>query len=765
MKNKKSIGFGPTVYEFPVESLFTGKKPELCKSTKLPRGSEKDILVRDLRPWQKKAFENLLNKQFQLIKAFCGSGKTTLAIILALWDLINNKRKQLVIVPQSHIGDGFCISGVFNIPGLGGVNLGKMPTDLCDDSDKKVAKLIAFLRKDFKYESAVGLVKVKKEKEKKQYVIEGDKSIFVATHQCFAAAFNKITQWEEDGVDDQGNAIEKGFFNKCFSNFGLTVDEAHHIKSGNSKEEVKEEEDYNRLGIILANLLERRQSNNIRICLTTATFYRGDQGIIVSSENLQKFEKFQLDFLEHFKTLGIENVFVNFEEYAKDPIEQIIQNIESELDDENELNDERHLIVVPTGGKVGAKWRKTDIDLSRLIKGLREMLIRKGRDPDCGIILNLVNKETQKRNKQILLQEPKERYEEDKSKNSKVRIVITCMLGREGTDWCPCSRLHNASIELGSTTLAVQTLGRLFRKFEGKKKVGITYYIKNFESLESSSKKREYITFRVNAMLGLMLIDDLFHPIMLPELPVSSHEGVKRTRKKNKLIRLSDVYKFEDFENIKHEISLLQSCQIDFEEKSTEEIIKEVISKYNKKAPVDDSDIIAGFKTFLLRAKSETLRSRGIDISYVKEAGFDKIVEEHKLGGTFWSGRLTVEEFRKFKDIVGKIYWSSDQYLEMKNNILTVLTKKNGTKIIESNKNHEKMIRKTVNDFCDFHNAYNASSRAEGSPVPTQKAVAEQLKISISVLQERVRHLNQIAPKGYKFFDKKSKITEKFSPV
>lgn len=754
MKIKKSIGFGTTTYEFPADSLTAGKKPELCKSTKLPRGSEKGILVRNLRQWQKLAFSQLLHGQLQLIKAFCGSGKTTLGTVLALWDLVSNKRKQLVIVPQSHIGNGFCTSGVFNIPGLGSVNLGKMPTDLCDDSDKKVDKLIAFLRKDFNYKNAVGLIKSDKGKE--QYVVEGDTSIFVATHQCFASAVNKILQWEEAGVDDQGNTIKKGFFNKCFSNIGLTIDEAHHIKSGNSKEEKKEEEDYNRLGTILASLLERYEPNNIRICLTTATFFRGDQGIIVSAENLQKFIRFQLDFLEHFKTLEIENVFVNFEEYFTDPINQIVQNIE------NELN-ERHLIVVPTGGKTGAKWRKTDLDLFRLLKALRDMLIRNGIDPD-EVILNLVDKEAQKRNKAILLQEPKERYEE---KNSKVRIVITCMLGREGTDWCPCSRLHNASIELGSTTLAVQTLGRLFRKFEGKNKVGITYYIKNFESLESASKKREYITFRVNAMLGLMLVDDWFHPIMLPELPISSHEGAKRVykKKKKKLVRLSDVYKFEDFEEMKYEIMLLQSCQPDFEEKSTEEIIRTVMSKYHKKASVDDSDIVAGFKTFLLRAKSETLRSRGIDISHVKEAGFDKIVEDNKLGGTFWSGRLNAEEFRRFKEIVGKIFWSYEQHLEIKNNIVVALSKKLGHKIIESNKDHERIIRKTVNDFCDFHNAYNAVSKTEGCLVPTQKGVADQLKISMSVLQEKIKMLNQIAPKGYKFFDKKSKITEKFSPV
>ena len=64
-------------------------------------------------------------------------------------------------------------------------------------------------------------------------------------------------------------------------------------------------------------------------------------------------------------------------------------------------------------------------------------------------------------------------------------------------------------------------------------------------------------------------------------------------------------------------------------------------------------------------------------------------------------------------------------------------------------------------EFCKLHGAYNAVVRMEGSLVPSQKGVASQLGISVDSLVEKLVLLNQIPPKGYKFFDKKSKIINK----
>ena len=735
---------GDTLYSFASK----GKKPELCETSKYPRKNA-EVKIRDLRPWQKNAFEKLKNSNFFLVKAFCGSGKTTLSIVLALWDIIFNKRKQLSIVPQSHIGDGFSICGKFNIPGLGKVTLTK-PQNFCDDSDNKTDMLVEFMLGNF--EDSRSIKKVSTKTGHKEFIVFGYDCMAVATHQCFVAAIQKITQRENDG--------EKGLLDKALKNISLSIDEAHHICTGSSDEEIDTKSTYNRLGNILKIILERSSSNNTRVGLTTATFFRGDQGIIVSEDDLNtKFKRYELDFLSHFETLGIKDVFVNFEEYTKDPIKQIVANIEKEL------FSERHLVVVPTGSEIdgqGAKWRKLDTHLIRLKTELSKMLERNGLSIN-DVVLDLVNKETQKYNKNILLKEPKESYDPNETKNSKIRIVITCMLGREGTDWCPCSRLHNASIELGSTTLAVQTLGRLFRKFQGKTKVGVTYYIKKFESLESSHKKREYFSNRVNAILALMLIDDWMNPILLPELPATKYLGTKRNKNsKKKYVRLSDVYSREDFEKMQNEIMWAQSTMTEFKEESSEGVIQKIIAKYAKKKPVGDSDIIAGFKVFLLRARSQTLRSKGIDITYIREQGFDEIIEKHKLEGNFWIGEFTKEKFIKFKELIDKISWTGDQKEEIRNNIISIM-KKLGKEIIVGavDKNDAKIIKKLAMDFCEFHEAYNAASKKEGKITPSQKEVAKRLKISSEKLREKINLLNQITPKGYRFFNKISKITEK----
>jgi quinol monooxygenase YgiN len=339
--------------------------------------------------------------------------------------------------------------------------------------------------------------------------------------------------------------IEKGLFDEVAKNTSFFIDEAHHIKGG----ELEIDEDYNQLGKIVYKILDNAEKNNSAVRLTTATFNRGDQGIIVKSDYLKKFDRFDLDFIDHFATLDIKKVFVNFEEYEDDPIFQIVENIRQELK-------ERHLIVVPSRS---SKWRKTDINLERLKEKLFKMLIEEGVNPN-EVILDLVTESTQKQNKAILLKEPKERYDENPDYISKIRVVITCMLGREGTDWCPCSRIHHASIELGSTTLAIQTLGRLFRKFKGKDNVAIIYYIKKFNPLKESANKKEFISDRVNAMLCLMIIDDLMQPIMiLPNLPSSAHKGPKRKHNKPKKndrrgFRLGQIFGEENFENIKREI-------------------------------------------------------------------------------------------------------------------------------------------------------------------------------------------------------------------
>jgi hypothetical protein len=468
--------------------------------------------------------------------------------------------------------------------------------------------------------------------------------------------------------------------------------------------------------------------------------------------------------LSHFATLGIEKVFINFEEYEDNPIKQIVNNIRKEI------HTERHLLVVPYKN---AKWRRdSDPTLVALVQALREMLIEEGLNPDEAI-LDLVPENTQEKNKAILLKEPKERYDEEN--NSKVRIVITCMLGREGTDWCPCSRLHNASIELGSPTLAVQTLGRLFRAFEGKDNVGITYYIKKFNNLQNAGSKREFLMDRINAMLVLMIIDDLLNPIVLPEIPTPANKSSKSTNSsKNKssaTIKLSDVFG-DDFESVKRKILDSISTQSNFDEKTVNRIINSVLAEYGLDKVVqvrtadglketDIDSVAAGLKLFLLRARSEILRSKSIDISVIRERGFDKLVQETGANGNFWLGVFTSKTFVEFKELIGNTFWNREEHEQIKSNLLEILSKNIGTKIDERDKGHEKIIRKSLKDFVKFHGAYNEIAQSTGASVPSRKDVAERLRISTTELDKKIDHFNKIVPKGFEFFEEGSRLSNK----
>ena len=335
-----SATIGNTYYKFPVKKL--GKRPELSASTKIKR-KIKTITARVLRYWQDKAFNKLYRSKFFLVKAFCGSGKTTLTVAMCIYDILKNRRKQIIIVPQSHIGDGFAVSGKFDIPGVGIVNL-CAANNFCENSPSKVDMIINFLLTPAKF-SKFDL--------DGEFVVDGSEGIVVCTHQAFNTAMKKI--------------IADGNFDLACKNASFYIDEAHHIKGGESskKKEDELEKDYNHLGKTLYQIINNADKNNSRIGLTTATFFRGDQGIIVKKQYLEKFDRYELDFLSHFETLEIEDVFVNFEEYSDNPTDQIIENIRKEI------HTERHLVVVPT---IKGKWRAAhDPFLNRFIIKLSKM--------------------------------------------------------------------------------------------------------------------------------------------------------------------------------------------------------------------------------------------------------------------------------------------------------------------------------------------------------------------------------------------------------
>lgn len=569
------------------------------------------------RKWQLEAFEKCRLKPYAFCAAFCGSGKSVVQVALAIDEVIasNYCQKQLIIVPQSHIHQGF----------LGSESLGYMRIDIAGkEHDWKIADQHNFC--DEKSQNV-------KQKLKKWLLTSGeklakpfrDKTITGINAICSHQALGLV--WKELSSKQKLKAIK---------NLTLRVDEAHHVKGVAELADV-EEEDYdvdesNTLGEI-CRFMFANQNKKAHIHLATATPYRGDRARILSDEVSSQFTSYYLNWAEHFKTLGIKHFGVEFVHYGIDPIMDVVEKIKREPN-------EKHFVVVP---RKGEKWRPNHDDYKRLIKELLKFIPKQK-------ILDLVNPKTQAINKQKLLQEPKD----GSSEKSQYTVAITCQLGREGTDWCPCSRLHNTACE-NSITLAIQTLGRPFRRYAGKELVKIYYYTPEFKLPKKGMTERELLSDRINELLICIQLDEMIQPILLTKIVPKNSRGTVASEGADKEEKVTMEELLEgNYQNIKeslfYEVDQLKVKTA----KDVEEIINKILDDY--KVEEDREIVMEGLKVLVLRCLSPKLQSLGIDVQFMRtEGGFDTIVQKYDLSGkSIFFGQYDESTWDTVKDIFKK---------------------------------------------------------------------------------------------------------------
>ena len=679
---------------------FEGMYPIARKPIKITKIFPEEILPRE---WQEEAFLKIYEEN-SLVQAFCGSGKSVLAIMAASADFINEKRKQLVIVPQKHIGDGFLSYGKYYLPDPIKKHVQYcIPTDFCNDSESKVKKLISFLKTPFSRE--IGTY---------EGSIVVDKCMAVATH----AAFNKAMSIIMDN-------------NLKLAPLHVIVDEAHHVKTKGIDSE------RNKLGEHINYIY---QNPNNKFLFLSATPYRSDKGTLIPSND---FLKYNLDFIEHFKTLNIKNVDVNFVEYEDHPVHLMIRNIleESKIIKKGKgkgkyLPKNHHLVIVPPRN---SKWRKNDPDLSIFFSILYSYF-------DSDIVLDLVNFQTQNENKKTLIKQPKKEPD-----GSPIKIIVTCMLGREGTDWCPCDRLHNLSIESkNGAGLAVQTFGRAFRKFKGKTKVKLFYYINKFMTLDDSETKREFLSERLNVILALMLVDDLFSPIELP-----FHEFADEGNPKKVLLR--DVYGEEQYASMKEDI-FDKIFELEMRDLNIEPFIRSVIQEYEMLIHVNEEDVIDAFKCLILRAKSKNLRTSRFDILQLRNIGFDIVIEKEGLQGKFYNGKLDAKQFEKFRKIMSSKLWTEDELGLISSNMVNLLSK------IKKRKLEGEKEKPIVDEFIMYLNIFHRSyCELEDLGFESfYKILKTKISESKEFCQKKIIQINEVLPVGYEIrFDFPSNLMNK----
>ncbi len=558
--------------------------------------SEINSEFKKMWPWQEDALNKGKDAKFFAIQAFCGSGKSILQIQLAIHDVVrsNYTQKQLIVVPQQHIHRGFVGDDLDYLSVLQGAEKYEwhiQPSHNFCNGEDRVANLKKWLLTPSKI-LATGFT---------EKTIAGLNA--VCSHAALVAAWRLLTKAEKK------QAIKK---------LTLRIDEAHHInhvfldeEEFTDEEQLAIEHDTTELGVICKFLLNSKVKT-CKLHMTTATMYRGDRKIILSGEVRAKFVEYNLDWIEHFNGLGIERFFLQYEEYKIDPVEMIIQCIKKE-------RKEKHFIVVPS---TGHKWRDAT-SLASLFKQLHKIYPRER-------VLDLVTPSTQDANKLKLLAEPKFYNKENPSKFD---VVVVCMLGREGTDWCPCSRIYNASVE-NSITLAVQTAGRAFRRYKGKRTVKIYHYVKQFAMPKKGITKAELFADRTNGLLVCMLFDDMDNSIIIPCAPdgsptdttASAPDGSPTDTTASATTTLGEVFGDQYLNAME---KLFQGYEF-LEEKTIEALHKladRICEDYGITENVDN--IKLGLVARLVRIASKSPKLKGINIAFVRENGFN-LIKMHK---------------------------------------------------------------------------------------------------------------------------------------
>lgn len=611
---------------------FSGGCKNLNPTKNIPTYGDK---VKKLYGWQVRAFDKQRDEQFALISAFCGSGKSILQIALAIHDVVKSgwAQKQLIIVPQQHISQGFSPIDAEGVPECISVRVDGEQYDwrvgrnnFCDPKKSGViASLKQWLLQD-------GAILGKK--------FRGTTTVMglnaVASHQALGLAWGDLTLKERE---------------RAVRNLTLRIDEAHHVNGVfdiredglTDMEKLAIEEESTNLGGICRFLINHGD-RTAKLHLTTATFFRGDKRHILSTAVQNKFTPFFLDWLEHWKTLGISDFQFGYEEYDKDPIALIMANIKKEPR-------EKHMVVIPASG---TKWRADGKkELKRLLDALYELYPRDR-------VLDLVTRETQDENKKKLLREPKRREDGP----SKFDVVVTCMLGREGTDWCPCSRMHNAACE-GSVTLAVQTIGRIFRRFTGKTKVRALYYVRRFTALKEGLSKRELFSERTNALLTCIQLDEMCHPL---EIVKFTGENKKTSGPSGEHVSLPEIFN-SHYQTVKERLAReLEELAADTQELKSEKrllelraglhrIVEDIVKDYKTAIGKHRKGVTNQLRLMAVRMWNPDFRDLGFDVSILRKMGFDKIVEKWCTSDrSIFFGKMRSTDWTTLRTYV-KTYW------------------------------------------------------------------------------------------------------------
>ena len=535
--------------------------------------------VTKLRPWQIEAIQAGRPARHFLVQAPGGSGKSLLQVMLGQADIEDTGNKQLILVPRNHIHHGFfdddCIQ--FTLPGQDTLARWNVANNFCCTSktDVKTALLKEYL-----------LANVRDQRKNGQLAA-------IATHKAMVCAWARMRPAERK---------------RALRNITIRIDEAHHISNVfheadlelfNRKDQQSILDDATRLGQIVRDVL-KQDEETVKLHLATATFFRGDRRTIISERLKGDFVHFYLPWDEHFQTLGIQRLQFDYLNYEDDPISDVVEMVRKEPK-------ERHLIIIPARGH---RFRRNDT-VPSLMNGLHTVFSKEQ-------ILDLVTRTTQEAHKQLLMARP-----------DHFRAVVACRLFDEGTDWVPCTRMHNTDACERSVTLAVQRFFRPLRPHPQKKNVRIYNYLPDFIPGMTNEEKREILSNRFNAFLACIVTQGELRPCLVSLKTGGPVESKPR-------LSLQEVFG-EDYQLVMSD--LLRGYEAVDDKKDSEQmefLADRVLKKYDTPEQVDEDALKEALLAQLVRIanpKTQTIDSKtmipeGIDAEAIRAQGFDKVWEK-----------------------------------------------------------------------------------------------------------------------------------------
>jgi hypothetical protein len=515
--------------------------------------------------WQERAYDILKSSKYGIVQAPSGSGKSLLQVWLASNDIVSSgyTQKQLIVVPQNHVHRTFIDKdGPMTLMTKDGLFEWAVTCNACigKQTTQRIKEFLLNDNPETKPGTSRGLVAL-------------------ATHQAF------VMVWQDLSDNEKAQAIAR---------LTIRIDEAHHVKGVVHGEDAPDDPDYDpegwtKMGEVCTYVLSKGGEHS-KLHLTTATFFRGDQKIILSPSYVSKFDIYALPWNEFWDSTGIDGFDYEYYPYDVSPIQTIISMVR---DDPSGY----HLVILPAKRQL---FRSQDT-LKNLLEGLEGVF--------PGAVLDLVTKGTQKANKYLLLDHP-----------DKYRAVVAVALMHEATNWVPCSKVYNTVISQ-SITRTIQKNGRAFRSYPGKNKIWIGNFLPSIT--KNTGTLRERLSDRMNAAMVAMMLGEMFYP-------VAEYQRTKVSSRNNLSVRalLGECYDemmVELFMGLELSFSyngFHTKDQAKEELSSVKSLIGQICINYRTDA-ISFEDLRDYLYVKTLRLVSVDPRDHYIDVGFLRKNGFD----------------------------------------------------------------------------------------------------------------------------------------------